>query len=70
MKRLTLLTVAISTFVAAACVETISASNALASEKNITIGTAGVTGVYYPAGGAICRLVNRGRKQHGVRCGV
>jgi TRAP transporter TAXI family solute receptor len=41
-----------------------------ASEKIITIGTAGVTGVYYPAGGAICRLVNRGRKEHGIRCTV
>jgi uncharacterized protein len=41
-----------------------------AADKNITIGTAGVTGVYYPAGGAICRMVNRGRKEHGIRCGV
>lgn len=36
----------------------------------ITIGTGGVTGVYYPTGGAICRLVNRDRKQHGIRCSV
>ena len=36
----------------------------------ITIGTGGVTGVYYPTGGAICRLVNKGRKEHGVRCSV
>ncbi len=43
---------------------------AQASEKTVTIGTAGVTGVYYPAGGAICRLVNRGRKEHGIRCTV
>lgn len=41
-----------------------------AAEGAVTIGTAGVTGVYYPAGGAICRLVNRSRKDHGVRCGV
>jgi len=26
--------------------------------------------VYYPTGGAICRLVNKGRKAHGVRCSV
>ena len=45
-------------------------SSATAAEKNITIGTAGVTGVYYPAGGAICRMVNRGRKEHGIRCAV
>ncbi len=36
----------------------------------ITIGTGGVTGVYYPAGGAICRLVNKDRKEHGIRCSV
>ena len=36
----------------------------------ITIGTGGVTGVYYPTGGAICRLVNKNRAEHGVRCTV
>jgi len=36
----------------------------------VTIGTGGVTGVYYPTGGSICRLVNKGKKQHGVRCSV
>lgn len=46
------------------------AFNANAADKFITIGTGGVTGVYYPAGGAICRLVNRGRKEHGIRCSV
>ncbi len=46
------------------------AGDALAADKTVTIGTAGVTGVYYPAGGAICRLVNRGRKEHGIRCTV
>jgi uncharacterized protein len=29
-----------------------------------------VTGVYYPTGGAICRLVNKTRKEHGIRCSV
>lgn len=36
----------------------------------ITIGTGGVTGVYYPTGGAICRLVNQDRREHGIRCSV
>lgn len=36
----------------------------------ITIGTGGVTGVYYPAGGAICRLVNKARRHNGIRCSV
>lgn len=39
-------------------------------QRFITIGTGGVTGVYYPAGGAICRLVNMERKDHGIRCSV
>jgi TRAP transporter TAXI family solute receptor len=39
-------------------------------QKFITVGTGGVTGVYYPAGGAICRLVNRDRAKHGLRCSV
>ncbi len=44
--------------------------NAFAAGKFVTIGTGSVTGVYYPAGGAICRLVNKSRKKHGVRCTV
>ena len=43
---------------------------AAAQQQFITIGTGGITGVYYPTGGAICRLVNKGRKEHGVRCSV
>jgi TRAP transporter TAXI family solute receptor len=39
-------------------------------QQFISIGTGGVTGVYYPTGGAICRLVNRNRKEHGIRCSV
>jgi hypothetical protein len=40
------------------------------AQSFITIGTGGVTGVYYPTGGAICRLVNKTRKEHGIRCSV
>jgi TRAP transporter TAXI family solute receptor len=40
------------------------------AEEFVTIGTGGVTGVYYPTGGSICRLVNKGKKEHGVRCSV
>ena len=42
--------------------------NATAQQQFISIGTGGVTGVYYPTGGAICRLVNKDRKDHGIRC--
>lgn len=44
------------------------ATGAVAQQDFISIGTGGVTGVYYPAGGAICRLVNKGRRDHGIRC--
>jgi len=46
------------------------AGTAGAATKFVTIGTGGVTGVYYPTGNAICRLVNKTRKDHGVRCSV
>jgi hypothetical protein len=42
----------------------------MAQQKFITIGTGGVTGVYYAVGGAICRLMNKDRKVHGIRCSV
>ncbi len=43
---------------------------AAAQQKFVTIGTGGLTGVYYAAGGAICRLVNKDRARHGLRCSV
>jgi TRAP transporter TAXI family solute receptor len=47
-----------------------SVADSFAATKYISIGTGAITGVYYPAGGAICRLLNRGRKEHGIRCSV
>ncbi len=41
-----------------------------AEQTFVSIGTGGLTGVYYPTGGAICRLVNKDRKEHGIRCSV
>ena len=47
-----------------------TSGTAVAQQSFISIGTGGVTGVYYPTGGAICRLVNRNRKEHNIRCSV
>lgn len=41
---------------------------ATAQEKFITIGTGGQTGVYFVVGQSICRLVNRGSADHGLKC--
>ena len=46
------------------------AQEAFSGTKYTNIGTGAITGVYYPAGGAICRLLNRGRNEHGIRCSV
>lgn len=49
---------------------TLASPVAVAQQKFVTIGTGGVTGVYYVAGGAICRLMNKERAKHGIRCSV
>ena len=40
------------------------------AEEFVSIGTGGVTGVYYPTGGAICRMMAKTRSEHGIRCAV
>ncbi len=36
----------------------------------VTIGTGGMTGVYYPTGGAISKMVNAKRAEYGLSCSV
>ncbi len=48
----------------------VGTADAAMKKQFISIGTGAVTGVYYPTGTAICRLVNNGHKKHGVRCSV
>ena len=47
-----------------------ASATASAQQKFITIGTGGVTGVYYAVGGAVCRLMNKDRKGTNIRCSV
>ena len=41
-----------------------------AQSRIVSLGTGGVTGLYYPTGGALCRLVNMTRSEHGIHCAV
>lgn len=43
---------------------------ALAKSTFVTIGTGGITGVYYPTGGAIAKMVNKKKKEYGIRATV
>ncbi|MBK5101207.1 MAG: C4-dicarboxylate ABC transporter substrate-binding protein, partial [Desulfobacteraceae bacterium] len=45
-------------------------STDLFARKFVTIGTGGVTGVYYPTGGAISRMVNKKAKEYGIKATV
>ncbi len=56
--------------IALAVAITLSSPATVAQQQFVTIGTGGVTGVYYVVGGAICRLLNKERAKYGVRCSV
>lgn len=59
---------AIAAFVTAAALAAPAADVRAAEETFITIGTGGQTGVYYVVGQSVCRLVNRGSAEHGIKC--
>lgn len=65
MKKQFTLSIMAAGLIAGAAVSTPASA---AEEQFVSIGTGGVTGVYYPTGGAICRLVNKNRKETGIRC--
>jgi uncharacterized protein len=46
------------------------AAPAPAKTQFVTIGTGGITGVYYPTGGAIAKIVNKKRDEYHLRCTV
>ena len=46
------------------------APSLFASPAYVTIGTGALNGVYYPTGGAICRLLNEESARHGLHCTV
>lgn len=45
-------------------------TKAIAVNDFITIGTGNITGIYYPTGGAICRILNKMRSSYDIRCSV
>lgn len=64
MKQLIVLTLALMVTLAFGTTE------AEARTTFVTIGTGGVTGVYYPTGGAISKMVNKKRRDYGIRATV
>lgn len=55
---------------AAAATLVLLISAAHAGRTFVTIGTGGITGVYYPTGGAIAKMVNQKKKEYGIRATV
>lgn len=50
--------------------QTSSAPDALQGMSHLLLGTGSVKGVYFPIGGVICRLLNRNKYLHKIRCSL
>ncbi|MBT8339280.1 MAG: TAXI family TRAP transporter solute-binding subunit, partial [Desulfatitalea sp.] len=75
MKKSFVLTISICFLMFAACssdkpVETGGEAKTSGQTTFVTIGTGGITGVYYPTGGAIANMVNKKRDTYNIRCTV
>ena len=76
MKKASILVVSIcATLMLVACggdekADTSGTADKSAKVAYATIGTGGITGVYYPTGGAIAKMVNNKRDQYNIRCTV
>jgi hypothetical protein len=70
MKKIGVLIVVGIFMMSAVAVDMVTPTVAQGATKYVTIGTGGVTGVYYPTGGAIGRIVNKKRKEYGIRVTV
>jgi TRAP transporter TAXI family solute receptor len=68
MKKIVSITIAVA--FALVGVLSMGAADVQAKTTFVTIGTGGITGVYYPTGGAIAKIVNQKRKEYGIRCTV
>ena len=72
MKRLVYLSAILLLTLAVGCSQPASDEPAETKSKTtfVTIGTGGITGVYYPTGGAIAKIVNKKRDEYGIRATV
>jgi len=59
-----------ASFAALSLVAILSLGTAQARSTFVTIGTGGITGVYYPTGGAIAKMVNKKKQEYGIRATV
>ncbi len=65
MQRIAAILLSISTLLFVACGG--GGDGEAKKTRFIAIGTGGVTGVYYPTGGAIAKIINRNTRRHGLK---